>query len=110
MISQLTYQQCIDACLKAATACNLCAAACSREKNVQMMARCIQLNMECAAICFAAAQAMSMGGISAKAMCRICITICNACADECSRHHADHCLQCAEACRLCAEECRKLAI
>ena len=74
------------------------------------MTRCIQLNMECAAICYAAAQVMSMSGISAKAICRICITICNACADECSRHQSDHCQQCAEACRNCAEECRKLAI
>ncbi|RYZ61372.1 MAG: four-helix bundle copper-binding protein, partial [Chitinophagaceae bacterium] len=52
-----TYQQfqsCIDACLRCASACQHCASSCTQEEDVKMMARCIQLDMECAAICYAA--------------------------------------------------------
>lgn len=75
-----------------------------------MMARCIQLDMECAAFCYAAAQVMSMGGRSARDLCRLCADICQACGDECGRHeHMVHCKECADACHRCAEECRKMA-
>ena len=40
-----------------------------------MMAKCIQLDMECAAICYAAAQLMSLGSEKAKDICRICADI-----------------------------------
>ena len=56
------YQTCIEACLRCAAVCNHCASACLREEEVKMMARCIQLDSECAAICYAAAQVMSIGG------------------------------------------------
>ena len=82
------------------------------EEDVKMMARCIQLDMECAAICYASAQLMSLGSDKAKEICRICADICEACAAECEKHaqHGmDHCRECAEACRKCAEECRKMA-
>jgi GH15 family glucan-1,4-alpha-glucosidase len=45
------YQACIDACLHCASICNHCAASCTQEKDVKMIARCIQLDMKCAAIC-----------------------------------------------------------
>jgi len=76
---------------------------------VQMMAKCIQLDMECAALCYTAAQVMSMGGQTANELCKICADACDACAAECSQHEDDHCKECAEACRKCAEECRKMA-
>lgn len=56
-----TYQSCIDACLKCASICNHCASSCTQEENVKMMSRCIQLDMECAAICYSSAQLMSLG-------------------------------------------------
>ena len=56
------YQTCIEACLRCAAVCNQCASACLREEDVKMMARCIQLDTEYAAICYAAAQVMSIGG------------------------------------------------
>lgn len=75
-----------------------------------MMARCIRLDMECAAICYAAAQLMSLGSATAKEVCRICADVCEACGNECMQHkHMPHCLECAEACKRCAEECRKMA-
>jgi hypothetical protein len=101
------FQNCIDACLKCASVCNYCATSCTREDDVQMMAKCIRLDMECAAICYATAQLLSMGGTKAKEVCMLCADICEACADECSQHHNDHCRMCAETCRKCANECRK---
>ena len=75
-----------------------------------MMARCIQLDMECAAICYAAAQVMSLHGQMAQEICRVCADICQACGDECNRHKdMEHCRICAEACYRCAEECRRMA-
>jgi hypothetical protein len=105
-----TYKACIEACLKCAAICNHCSSACLQEEDVKMMARCIQLDMECAALCYAAAQVMSLGGNSAKELCRICMDACIACAEECDKHapHMRHCKECAEACRTCAEECRKM--
>ena len=100
-----TYQACIDACQQCATACDHCASACLQEKNVNEMARCIQLDMECSAVCKTAAQLMGLGSEHANAICQLCADICNACGDECAKHDMDHCRRCAEACRACAEEC-----
>ena len=75
-----------------------------------MMAHCIQLDMECAAICEAAAQLMSLGSERAQDICSICAAICEACGAECRKHsHMEHCQECAEACLHCAAECRKMA-
>lgn len=74
-----------------------------------MMARCIQLDMECAAICYAAAQLMSLGSEKAAEICRICADMCDACGAECSKHQTEHCKECADMCKRCAEECRKMA-
>jgi hypothetical protein len=79
------------------------------EENVKMMAQCIRLDMECAAICYAAAQVMSLGGKKAKALCLICADICQQCANECAKHDNEHCRECAEECKRCAEECAKMA-
>lgn len=75
-----------------------------------MLSRCIQLDMECAAICYAAAQVMSINGGYSEDICRVCADICFDCAEECEKHagHMVHCRQCAEACRKCAEECRRM--
>jgi hypothetical protein len=103
------YKTCIDACLKCAAICNHCASSCTQEEDIKMMANCIQLDMECAAICYAAVQVMSAGGQKAKELCRICADICDACGNECGKHKTEHCRECADACKQCAEECRKMA-
>ena len=73
------------------------------------MAKCIQLDMECAAICYAAAQLMSVGSEKAKEICSICADIFEACGNECGKHQSEHCQECSKACKQCAEECRKMA-
>ena len=111
-MSHQQFQKCIDACLACAVTCNHCATSCLKEDDVKMMARCIQLDMECAAICYASAQLTSLGSDKAKDICRICADICEACAAECEKHAQqgmDHCRECAEACKACTEECRMMA-
>jgi hypothetical protein len=103
------YQSCIEACLRCAAVCNHCASSCLQEEDVKMMACCIRLDMECAAICYATAQLMSLGSGQAKDICRICAGMCQACGDECARHQMEHCQKCAAACHACAEECRRMA-
>lgn len=102
-------KDCIDACLACAVECEHCATACLNEQNVAMMARCIMLDRECAAICLTAAKIMGMGGEHASEVCRICADICEACGEECDKHESSHCKKCAQACFKCAEECRIMA-
>lgn len=104
-----SYTSCIEACLHCGAACNTCASSCTRENHIHMMAKCIQLDMECASLCYAAAQLMSFGSNWSQSICLICAEACEACAEECGKHDHDHCKACAEACRSCAEECRRMA-
>ncbi|RZJ68504.1 MAG: four-helix bundle copper-binding protein [Flavobacterium sp.] len=105
----MTYKECISACLECVVACNHCAVSCTKEEHVHMMVKCIRLDMECAAICYGAAQLMAFESEKSGDICAICAEICDACAMECSQHDHDHCQACAEACRKCAQACRMMA-
>jgi hypothetical protein len=100
---------CIDACNACADACDHCASACLREPDVKAMARCIALDMDCAALCRLAPALMARGSDLARSLCAVCAQACRDCAAECSKHSMDHCQACAEACRRCADECIKMA-
>jgi hypothetical protein len=108
-MSHEQYQSCISACTACADACDHCATACLGEKDVGEMARCIQLDMDCAQLCRLAAGYMARGSEFAEEICQLCADICDACAEECARHKHDHCQKCAEACRACARECRSMS-
>jgi hypothetical protein len=73
------------------------------------MARCIELDMQCATICYASAQLMSLESDKANEVCRICAQICETCGNECGKHQNQHCQECAKTCFECADECRKMA-
>ena len=108
-MSHETDSACIEACNQCAIACNHCAIACLKEDNVKMMARCIALDMDCAAICQLAAAAIARGSEHKKENCELCADICEACAEECAKHKAPHCQSCATACRACAVACLEMA-
>lgn len=108
-MSHQEHASCIAACNACADICDHCAAACLQEDDVKMMARCIALDIDCAAVCRMAAGFMARGSAFAKALCATCAQICEACGDECSRHQHPHCQECAQACRRCADECRHMA-
>lgn len=104
------FQSCIDACNACADACDHCASACLAEADPKSLARCISLDIDCAAMCRFAAGAMARDSFAVDAICESCAQLCDLCGEECERHAAmDHCRLCAEACRRCAEECRRMA-
>jgi Domain of Unknown Function (DUF326) len=103
------YQRCIDACNACAAACENCASECLHEKDVQKMARCIELDRDCADLCALPSRLMSRGSDFAVKLCALCAEICDACAAECAKYEQQHCKDCAEACRKCADECRRMA-
>ena len=109
-MSHEKFQSCIDACVACAVECNHCATECLQENDIKMMVKCIQLDRQCAVICFAAAQLMSIGGEHASHLCAECAEICTACAEECGKHSNAHCKKCAEACRKCAEACKAMSL
>ena len=108
-MSHQKFKSCIDACVACAVECNHCATECLHEDDVKAFVRCIQLNRQCAVVCFAAAELMSIGGEHAEHFCNECAGICDACAAECEKHSNEHCKKCAEACRKCAKECRAMS-
>jgi hypothetical protein len=88
--------------------CNHCFSACLQEQDVKVMARCIQLDRDCADICQLTAKLLQSGSEVSREALRLCITVCEACADECDRHtKIQHCKDCAEACRRCVQACSK---
>jgi hypothetical protein len=101
-------QSCIDACNACAEACNRCAVACLFEPNRHDLARCIQLDMDCAEICHLTAGYVSRGSELLDHVTALCNEVCEMCAAECGRHPMDHCRRCAEACRACAQQCRRV--
>ncbi len=61
------------------------------------MGKCIRLDIECAVICYAAAQLMSLCSDKTKTLCKICADLCDACVSECMKHDNEHCKECADA-------------
>ena len=102
------HESCIAACNACADACDHCAAACLQEDNVNMMNRCVALDIDCAAVCRLAAGAMARDSEFAETICALCADIADACGEECARHRQDHCQQCAQACKRCVSECRAM--
>ena len=75
-----------------------------------MMAKCIALDIDCAQLCALASALMARDSTCAKALCAVCADACQACGEECGKHHhMAHCQACAEACRACAAACRQMA-
>jgi hypothetical protein len=101
---------CIEACNACVVACNQCLVACLQERNLQLMARCVGLAVECAAACQFAAAALARNGEFVGLTCLLCADICDTCAKECGRHEVDPCQACANACRRCADECRDIEL
>lgn len=104
---------CIDACFDCAQSCTACADACLGEPKVDMLRRCIRLNMDCAAICVTTGQVLSRQHDPdvniLRSQLQACLVACQACGDECAQHASmhEHCRICAEACKACATACQQ---
>lgn len=105
---------CLDACAECHLSCITCGDACLSEKNVDMMRRCIRLDLDCADVCSVTqrllARVVSADVTVLRSQLDACIEACAACATECERHASEHahCAACAKACRVCEEACEKL--
>lgn len=108
---QPDWSVCLQACQDCADACRTCADACKAEATPDMMADCIKLDLECAAVCDATVQLLSRAPAAnpndVAAQLAKCADACGACAMECESHTSmEHCGVCAEACRECETACK----
>jgi len=106
--------QCIEACFDCAQSCTACADACLGEQQLQMLIRCIRLNLDCADVCDTTGRLLSRQTEAdwglVRAQLQACATACRVCGAECERHggHMEHCRLCAESCRRCEEACDRV--
>lgn len=89
--------------IECALTCEACENACLNEDNITLLARCIELNRDCADICLQAARLVLRESEIADDYLLIAEKICRLCAEECRKHDSDHCRQCAEVCEACAD-------
>lgn len=107
--------KCIRACAECNQTCTMCADACLAEDEPKLLARCIRLNLDCAAICSLTAgvvsRQLSPSAALVSSVLDACRVACKECAVECERHQAmhEHCRICAESCRRCERACAELA-
>ena len=97
----------INTLIECAIACERCMSACHEEKDVSMMAHCIELDRDCAEICFLGAKLLLRDSEVAHQYLKVCEEACRLCAEECSLHDHDQCRQCAESCRRCQQACHQ---
>jgi hypothetical protein len=71
------------------------------------MAKRIQLDTECSAICYVSARLISLGSEQANHICHHFGEICETCREECGKYQSEQ--ECAQACKQRADECRKIA-
>ncbi|HNP24886.1 MAG TPA: four-helix bundle copper-binding protein [Panacibacter sp.] len=97
----------INTLLECAQACERCMSACLDEDDVQSMAHCIELDRDCAEVCFLGAKLLMRDSEIAHAYLQACEEACRICAEECGKHDHEHCKQCADDCRKCADACHQ---
>ena len=103
---------CIEACLSCAATCNACADACLAEPQLDMLRRCIRLNLDCADLCAVTARVLGrpaeVDPSLARTLLEACARACAACGAECQKHAKmhEHCRVCAEDCARCERECQ----
>lgn len=108
-MSHEQHKKLLDALHACAIECSHCATACLDESDVQMLARCIRLDVDCAELCRLVSGFLARGSEHANHLLAECAELCEDCASECDTHsHMDHCARCAQACRECAEACRSV--
>lgn len=106
--------ECINSCLECDQCCVSCADACLAENQLDMLRRCIRLNLDCADVCAATARVLSRQTEAEwdviEGQLQACLTACRICADECDRHadQHEHCRTCGDCCRSCADACDRL--
>jgi hypothetical protein len=106
--------RCAEACFACAATCRMCADACLGEKQLDMLRRCIGLDLDCADQCIATGN-MTLRSVDPdlavlRSALETCALACASCGAECRKHASmhEHCRVCAEACATCERECRAM--
>jgi len=100
-----THDKLLTVAEKCAEACERCAAACLAEEELQKLAGCIRLDLDCAALCRVVTAFAARGSAYTVSLAAVLADICKACGAECAKHEMDHCRACASACRSCEAAC-----
>lgn len=106
-----TLASCIAACAACAQSCTACADACLGEQQIDMLRRCIRLNLDCADACTTTERILSRQVQPPMELFRtqlqLCALACRLCAEECEKHAGrhEHCRICARSCRQCEQAC-----
>ncbi|MCG2585309.1 four-helix bundle copper-binding protein [Massilia sp. TS11] len=107
-MSKNPVQAALAALAACAEACDRCAASCLREDDPAPMARCIAIDMDCAALCHLLAGMVARDSEFLGSAAVLCAMLCRVCAAECQQFEMDHCQACAKACEKCAAACDAL--
>jgi hypothetical protein len=100
--------ECIDNCFEAAQACEWCATESIRSGDEEMT-RCIELCRDVTDMTTLHARLMVRDSEYSSELAATCADLCEACAEECSQHEAEHCQICADVLSACADSCRRMA-
>ena len=112
--NQEALRACIEACFECAQTCTSCADACLAEPDVQMLTRCIRLNLDCADVCETTGRLLlrqtEPDWSLLNRQLQACAEACRVCGAECEKHASqhEHCQICAESCRMCEEACNRV--
>lgn len=90
-----------------AIACRLCAEACIKRNDIELLQRCIHLNVDCAELCTITINFLIRNSEILDDQLDVCAELCALCAEESNRHYSQvpECRQSAELCALAEEAC-----
>jgi hypothetical protein len=98
--------RCIEDCVECAATCTSCADACLREKDLPELVHCIRVNLDCADTCEAAGRIVIRQTAPDLRVVRAVIEACAVACRSCGEECERHAAH-HEHCRLCAETCRR---
>ena len=101
----ITAESLVQTLVQCAKHCNECAAACLNEKNVNHLANCIKLNLECADYCQACARMIQQNSVHSLAAIQLCTSVCGTCKEECEKNMIILIVRSVQLCALNARSC-----
>lgn len=106
--TNIAHKELLQKLIECALTCEECEAACLNEENITLLARCIELDRDCADICLHASRLVQRDSEIADEYLKVCENICRMCAEECNKHNLEYCKMCADTCLACANACHAM--
>ena len=82
--TKLANKELLQQLIECALTCEECQAACLNEENITLLARCIELDRDCADICLQASRLVQRDSEIANEYLAVCEQICRMCAEVCN--------------------------